>query len=267
MRVLKFRLTSHSCERLLVGGTGRVGSNQKPGNGPDMKRKRKARAAEKLEWSPAWMWERFDAERTREQDGDPSLVINNRITLSVKAGCDDHTILLEIAAAAMRPFPVVSLPPFTPERVASPWGKSIFDYVGTAIDQIVGQYPGFRWWISRDGLVVAAVPPVTKPLSEFDRLAGRLMAESCADGKLSAEVLRCIAVALDTADFFLKDHLQPSQWKPIAEFNQKYSKAAVKTFTQAVKRSQFERSIRRRLYVARDRYLAARPEAACPQSS
>lgn len=232
-----------------------------------MKRKRKARAADELEGSPAWMWERFDAERTREQDGDPGLVVDNRISWSVKAGCDDHTILLGIAENATRPFPVVSLPPFTPERIASPRGETIFAYVGTAIDQIVVQYPGLRWWMSKEGLVVAAVPPVTKPLSEFDRLAGRLMANSSANGKLSVEGLRYIAATLDTAGFALKGHLQPTQWKMIAEFNQKYSKAAVKTFTKAVERPQSARFIRRRLYVAHDRYLEARPEAGHTQSS
>lgn len=232
-----------------------------------MKRKSKTRAVKQLEWSHSPMWERFDAERTKEQAGDPSLVIDNRISLSVRAGCDDHSVLLGIAAGAMRPFRVVSLPPFTPARAASPRGRTIFDYVGTAIDKIVGQYPDLRWWVSRDGLVVAAVPPVTKPLSEFDLLAGRFMAGNSAKSKLSEEALKDIAATLDTEGFPLKDHLQPSQWKLIAEFNQKYSKAAVKTFTKAVERSQFVRSIRRRLYVAHHRYLEARPEAGRPPSS
>jgi hypothetical protein len=71
------------------------------------------------------MWERFDAERTQEQGGDPSLAIDNRVSLSIKAGSDDHTKLLKIAAAAKRPFAVVSVPPFIPERPTSPRGSLI----------------------------------------------------------------------------------------------------------------------------------------------
>jgi hypothetical protein len=232
-----------------------------------MKRKTKRRTVKELEQSLAWMWERFDAERTKEQGGDSSLAIDNHVSWSAKAGCNDHTILQGIAAGAMSPFPVVSLSPLLSERTGSPRGKTIFAYAGTAIDQIVVQYPGLRWWMSKEGLLVAAVPPITKPMSEFDLLAGSFMADRCADGKLALENLKNIAEKLDTAGFSLKDHLQPSQWKPIAGFNQKYSKAAVKTFSKAIGKPQFVRSIRRRLYVAHHRYLKARPEAGRSQSS
>jgi hypothetical protein len=213
------------------------------------------------------MWERFDAERTQERGGDPSLATDNHVSWSIKAGSDDHAKLLEIAAAAERPFAVVSMPPFILERTTSPRGSTVFDCAGTAIDKIVRQYPGLRWWMSKEGLVVADVPPVSKPLSGFDLLAGSLMAEHRVGGRLSQDALRRIAVALDTAGFSLKDYLQPAQWGPIAEFNQKHSKAAIKTFTKAIEKPRIVCYIRRRLYVARDRYLEARPEVNRPQSS
>lgn len=232
-----------------------------------MKRKTKRPAGQGLEWSAAWMWERFDAERTQEQGGDPSLAIDNRVSVSIKAGSDYHTKLLKIAAAAERPFAVVSMPPFIPERTTPPRGSTVFDCAGTAIDKVVREHPGLRWWMSKEGLEVADVPPATKRLSGFDLLAGSLMAEHRVGGRLSKDALRRIAVALDTAGFSLKDDLQPAQWKPIAEFNQKCSKDATKTFTKAIEKPRIVRYIRRRLYVARDRYLEARPEVNRPQSS
>jgi hypothetical protein len=115
-----------------------------------------------------------------------------------------------------------------------------------------------RWWMATGGLVVDVVLPEAAPLAKFDREAGKLTCERTVGGQqLSAEVILEIVTLLDAAGFSLSTDLQPAQWKPIAAFNQKYARAAVKTFAAAASHPQFSRAVRRRLYVARDRYRTA----------
>jgi hypothetical protein len=137
-----------------------------------------------------------------------------------------------------------------------PRGKVIFGLVGDEIDKIADQYEDMRWWISREGLNMAIVPPALARLSGFDQLAGKLYVDMSQDGKLSKENLMVIAQKLDLDGFTLKEQLQPAQWRAIAEYNRKYAREAIKTFGRACQHRLSNRSIRKRLYVARDRYMA-----------
>jgi hypothetical protein len=135
-------------------------------------------------------------------------------------------------------------------------GKVIVGFVGDKIDDIAAQYEDMRWWISKEGLNMAIVPPAAAKLSRFDELAGKLFVDRRKDGKLSKESLMVIAKELDAAGFRLREQLQPAQWKPISVHNRKYAKHPIKSFKDACQ-PRYVRSVRRRLYVARDRYLDA----------
>lgn len=146
-------------------------------------------------------------------------------------------------------------------------GKVIFGFAGDEIDKIADQYEDMRWWISKDGLHMAIVPPAAAKLSRFDELAGKLFVDRRKDGRLSKESLMVIAKELDAAGFLLREQLQPAQWKPISEHNQKHARHAIKSFKDACQ-PLFVRSVRRRLYVARDRYLDANsPGSSLPRAS
>jgi hypothetical protein len=147
-------------------------------------------------------------------------------------------------------------------------GKSIFGLASNEIDRIAANYVDMHWWISKEGLNMATVAPALARLSEFDELAGKLYVDMSTDGKLSEQILIAIAQKLDVAGFTLKEQLQPAQWKAIAEFNRKYAREAIKTFGRACQHRRSVRSIRKRLYVARERYMAANfPVTSLPRVS
>jgi hypothetical protein len=119
-------------------------------------------------------------------------------------------------------------------------------------------YPTLRWWMDADGLVIAEPSAELGPLDPFDHFAGELVALKWKQNRLSADDFLDIAKQVDARGFELKQCLQPAQWKPIAEHNQKFARNAVRTFEVAASNAKFTRNIRRRLYVARDRYEKAR---------
>jgi len=120
---------------------------------------------------------------------------------------------------------------------------------GDEIDKIAANYEGMHWWILKDGLNMAIVPPTAAKLSRFDELAGKLYVGMWKDGKLSKESLMTIAKELDVAGFSLKE-LQSAQWRLLDQYNQRNPRQAIKTFEQACRHRVFVRSVRRRLYVA-----------------
>lgn len=124
------------------------------------------------------------------------------------------------------------------------------------IDKIARQYEEMRWWISKRGLNMAVVPPAMGKLSRFDEFAGKLYVDGSNTSKLSKKLLLAIAKKLDVAEFTLCE-LQPGQRTPIFEYNQRNPRRAIKTFEKACLHRRFIRSIRKRLYVARDRYMKA----------
>jgi hypothetical protein len=206
-------------------------------------------------WTRAPRWERFDSVRTKETCGNPNLLLSH-ISLSIPAPCTHHDIVERIASRCQEPIAIHSL-----ARVLSQnklvRGKVIFGLAGDEIDKIATNYDGMHWWISKEGLNMAIVLPAAAKLSRFDEFAGKLYVDRSKDGKLSKEILLAIAKEVDVAGFALKEELQPVQWTPIREYNQKYAKEAIKTFERACQHRVSVRSIRKRLYVARERYTAA----------
>jgi hypothetical protein len=184
------------------------------------------------------------------------LLHENFVNLSMPAGSTHFDSLIEFGRSSFKPFPIK----FLSEKLKEPQfiqGRVYFGKLGDQIRKILLNYPYLRWWMEKDGLVVDEARSEIGPLSDFDRIAGPLVLEHMKGDKLSASALASIAAKLDAERFQLKQNLQPAQWKPISDYNQKYSKLAIKTFGDAVGRPQFVRSVRRRLYLARDRYKKA----------
>jgi hypothetical protein len=138
---------------------------------------------------------------------------------------------------------------------ALPRGGVLFGYLGTLLNDVADFFPNMYWWISEVGLNFKVLPPDVPELSAFDQLAGRLTVENWLNGRLENAAVLTIADALDDAGFRLRDELQPAQWKAIADHNQKFSRDAVTTFRGIASRSIFVRSIKKRLYTARERFL------------
>ncbi|HZT34783.1 MAG TPA: hypothetical protein VFA15_02605 [Nitrososphaera sp.] len=84
--------------------------------------------------------------------------------------------------------------------------------------------------------------------------AGRLTSAHWIKGHLSKAALLDIAEAVDEKGFTLKEELQPSQPRIVAAHNQECTHKPIKTFHAAAGHLPFVRLIRRRLYVARDKY-------------
>jgi hypothetical protein len=138
-------------------------------------------------------------------------------------------------------------------------GETFLGLVADKLDQLALNYDDMQWWVSDKGLNVAILPPEAERLRPFDELAGRLTAELWTDG-LPQAALCNIANTLDEAGLKVEEELEPAQWKPIADFNRKFSRKAIKTFSQAVQDKRFVRSVLRRLYRARERYVQALPK-------
>jgi hypothetical protein len=200
----------------------------------------------------------FDPQRTQRAEGDVEVLLNNHVNGALPSGSSHRDALEAIARSARPPFEISFLHELL-NKPRYPRGYTYFGDVGGQIDQIVSNYgeQRLRWWMAKDGLVVDVVTPEAGPLSAFDQLAGRLTYESMKDGGLSPSALSEVAAKLDAAGFQLRECLQPAQRKPIADHNQRYPKSAVKTFAVAVSNPKFVHLVRRRLYVARDRYQKA----------
>jgi hypothetical protein len=201
-------------------------------------------------------WHQFDQKRTTGSGGNSDSLLDNFVNETTPPGLSHREQVEQIARVASKPFKILFISELLDEY-RSIRGNVHFGDVGQQISKVVRNYPSLRWWMEKDGLVIDLALPDVIRLSEFDRKAGKLVCDGSENGKLSAEVVHRIATELDAIGFSLLQNLQPAQWKQIAAFNQKYSKSAIKTFTAAVSDKKFIRAIRRRLYVARDRYRAA----------
>lgn len=199
-------------------------------------------------------WDHFDARRTRETGGDADFLRYCTTNLTAPVGSSHREDVQQMAGASS--LPIVLISPLLDE-IKSIRGRTYFGNLGRQINKILDNYPGMLWWIAKDGLVIDVVPHDAEGLSEFDRRAGKLACDGAQGGRLSADAVLKITAELDSAKFKLSVNLQPAQWKPIAEYNKKYGKKAMKTFTAAVSNPKFAHSVRRRLYVARERYRKA----------
>jgi hypothetical protein len=175
----------------------------------------------------------FDGQRTRATRGDVDILRGNFVSLTMLAGSTDFEALLEIGRSSREPFRVK----FLSEKLRAKAyirGRVFFGRLPDVIAKVLLEYPLLRWWIEEEGLVVDEARPELGPLSDFDRIAGALIIEHSRRGKVSAQALKSIAIRLDETEFGLRENLQPAQWKPISEYNQKYSRAPIKTFAAAV---------------------------------
>ena len=201
------------------------------------------------------LWQRFDSIKTKETHGDPKLLLDNLVNYTVPAPSTYREIVETIARQSQKIIAIESLAPVL-SRTKFVRGKVIFGSAGDEIDNIAAQYKGMQWWISRQGLNMAVVPPAMAKLSRFDEFAGKLYVDGSKTSKLSHKLLMTIVKRLDVSEFSLNE-LQRAQLKPINEYNQRNPRKAIKTFEKACLHPRFIRSIRRRLYVARDRYMKA----------
>jgi hypothetical protein len=205
---------------------------------------------------PEYYGQQFDKQRTRDTHGDLGMLKGNYVNFNVPSGSTHFDHLMEIGRLSNRPFPIKFLSKQL-KGYPSVRGRTFFGRTVDQIREILCNYSQLRWWMERDGLVVDEVKSELGPLASFDRIAGQLVIEHWKDDGLPQSNLQLIASRLDGEGFQLKEYLQPAQWKPISEYNQKHSRSPVRTFGDAVQRPQFVRSVRRRLYVARDRYKKA----------
>jgi hypothetical protein len=199
---------------------------------------------------------RFDEIRTKESGGSTATLDNNHASFSLPADVTHRDVIEELAKRCDPPLPIESLSGleggFRYLRAIT-----IFSNAREVVERVARNYEGVHWWVSEHGLNMCKIPLSVKPLSEFDRLAGKLYAETATDGRLSKAALLAIALQLDDAKLSLKDHLQPQFWALIAQHNQKNPKSPIKTFVKACSSPRFQRSVRRRLYVARENYLTS----------
>jgi hypothetical protein len=203
------------------------------------------------------LWVRFDALRTKETHGDTKVLRDNHVSLSIPGPCTLRDVVDGIARQSQVPIAIQSLADDL-SQTTLPRGKVVFGLAGNAIDKIAVNYTDMRWWISKVGLNMAIVPPVEAKLSRFDDAAGKLYVDKSKDGGLPKDLLMAIAKKLDADGFSLKE-LQPAQRRPISEYNQRNPRSAIKTFAQACRHRVGVRSVRRRLYVARERCMKAIP--------
>jgi len=202
-------------------------------------------------------WRHFDTRRTKDLRGDANILVQNHVSLTATAGSTHWDHVYAIASSAPRPFPVKSVS----ERLKEPIfarGCVYFGHAGDQIHKIMMNYPTLRWWMDADGLVIAEPAAELGPLDPFDRFAGELVALKWKRNRLSADDLVDIAKQVDGKGFKLNQCLQPAQWSPIADHNQKFARNPIQTFEAAASNAKFTRNIRRRLYVARNRYEKAK---------
>lgn len=214
-----------------------------------MAHRRKAAASKSV-------WPHFDAERSIKALEYVRILKPNPVSISLPRDSSHWDAVHDIASNASCPLPVKHVSGILKEHRARR-GQSHFGHVGDQIEKILNNYPTLRWWVESEGLVIDKPKVDLARLLQFDRFAGALVHSSWTNGRLPKCSLMAIAQQLDMEKFKLRDCLQPAQWVPIAEYNEKHASNAILTFDAAARHSIFVRQIRRRLYLARDRYLKA----------
>jgi hypothetical protein len=108
----------------------------------------------------------------------------------------------------------------------------------------------------------ASVGPISSVarLSAFEETVGKLMAQArrrCPAKCLSQTEILKIATVLDDQNFPVRDNLERRASHEMAEHNQHYSKAAIKTWTSALNNPKFRRAVRKRFSRAEEKYKRA----------
>jgi hypothetical protein len=173
----------------------------------------------------------------------------NHVSVTVAGPCSLREVVERIAASAEVPIPIGFLSSRL-DAVILRRGLVCFGTAGDLFDEATQGLDRMEWWLSDSGLNIDVVQ---SSLGRFDEVAGRLVGEKWTGGLLKEALLK-IADEIDRAGFKLKIELQPAQWKAIAEYNQRNTKTPVKTFLHAARHPLLSRQVRRRLYLARQRY-------------
>jgi hypothetical protein len=102
--------------------------------------------------------EKFSHEETIRSGGEQfykQLIAENSISHSVAGSPTVRELIEEIARHSTQPIPIESITaPFGEQR--SPRGHAFFGNPGDYLEQMLGNHPGVRWWISSRGLNVHA---------------------------------------------------------------------------------------------------------------
>jgi hypothetical protein len=199
-------------------------------------------------------WWRFDLKRTRATGGLKLFregILNNVINFTLPAGCTDFDVVEQIAQQSQTPIPIEMLPTEL-KRTVHPRGRTCFGFSGNYLDEIARNYDLMQWWVSKNGLNIAAINVMR--LSEFDALAGKLMFEARLrgpNGRLTPEEYREIAAKLDEAAFKPRQHLEGKTREELANWNKKHPRKAVHTFCAAlavrIPELNLQRAVQRRL--------------------
>jgi hypothetical protein len=198
----------------------------------------------------------FDARRTKEAQGDASVLFDSHISASVPSGSTHFDVIMSIARSSTKPFRVKFLSEKLNELKLLR-GRTCFGDTADQIAQIVSNYSSLRWWVTKEGLVVEEVLSELDSLPHFVRVAGALSLQHMHDGRISREAIRLIAEELDSEGFTLKEQLQPAEWKNVVAYNRKGRGRLVGSFASAVNDRRFVRFVRRSIYRARVRYRTA----------
>jgi hypothetical protein len=204
----------------------------------------------------AYFGPHFDARRTKESHGDPSVLLENHVSASMPAGSTYFDALTLIARSSGKPIPVKFLSEKL-KKLKIPRGGTYFGEIANDIEAIVVNNPPLRWWLTEQGLVVDEVPSELDSLSAFDRLVGPLSVQLAQNIILPESAVCLISQKLDAEGFKLKDHLQPKEWEAVVAHNLKRTGRQIGSFESAVMNSRFVRLVRRSIYRARDRYSKA----------
>jgi len=202
--------------------------------------------------STSTIWRRFNSKKTIATGGTKlfrTAVLENVVNCTVSAPSTDRDVLEQIARQSKLPIPIESLPDVLNERV-HPRGRTLFGFCGNRIDQIACNYPAMQWWISKNGLHMEAI--FNSNLSEFDALAGKLMSEARPkrgeNKRLPNAEYDRIARELDRADLKPLDHLESKHRERLADWNRKYPRKAIKTFSAALSNKVPGVNLRRGVY-------------------
>jgi hypothetical protein len=188
--------------------------------------------------STSIIWKRFNSKKTISTGGTKlfrTAILENVVYCTVYAPCTDRDALEQIARQSQPPIPIESLPDVLNETV-HPRGRTLFEFCGNRIDQIARNHPAMQWWISKNGLHMEAI--VDSNLSEFDALAGKLMSEARPrrgeNKRLPIAEYEKIARELDRVGFRPIDCLEGKHRDELANWNRKYPRKAIKTFSAAL---------------------------------
>jgi hypothetical protein len=208
-------------------------------------------------------WERFDYERTVAAGGADlccKLHRDSFISCTVAATCTFRDVVEQLVTR--------SRPPIAIDRLASELEKTvlvrartIFGSTWAHLDEIAQNYPSLCWWFSEKGLCMEVVPRRTPPSSNFDEVAGHLLTQArlrFTGSRLPKTEYNQIVDQL--SQFPVLEYLPKSYRKRLAEWNQRHSREAIKTFAEAIRAKQprfLHREVLRRLYRAAEKFTIA----------